>query len=641
MREIVNRMGAVTPPSRYAESRCISYTLGGADYLVLTVTDDQGSDALAAQARQPIVACWPQSAAELLALCNRVRQTGRPASRTMYQLGLERTVARCVCVPLPETTDSLLLTVMIEDVDEVLPSANDALRLLTDQLPVAVFWVDAQGRVIYVNQKQGDVAGYTVGDVLPLTSNTPHPWWVDPATHEALRWNVLPIAQSLVTGKSVERLVARGFPADGDDQAFLLKAQPVFDGMGRLTHVIVVQIDTTTERRAELHLTRAVAEMDAILNVVVDGVAISDRHGTIIRLNMAGAAILGWDNEADETLRELSLNQRVSLHDARLRNGDPLRVEAWPLRRALSGDAQPQMDISLVRSDGVRVIISLHAAPLRDPLTDEITGAVAVFRDVTALRQLDHMKNEFMSIASHELRTPLTSLLLASRLIQRWVSRSDRCDDLRRLAGDVTKQVLRMNQLINDMLDMTRINSDHFVMLKQPADVALILREAVAALQESTNRTIIITGIAEAIPAQVDGQRIQQAITNILCNALKFAPPTAPIRLSAEVDGAYSMAPHLRITIRDEGIGIAADRLPHLFEHLSHGDDASASQDAEQDGMGLGLFIAQAIIVNHGGQIQVESLLGHGTTFSIELPLLPVVHPLDGAGLMTDSSCFQ
>jgi signal transduction histidine kinase len=265
----------------------------------------------------------------------------------------------------------------------------------------------------------------------------------------------------------------------------------------------------------------------------------------------------------------------------------------------------------------MRHALAVNADPLRDT-SGRINGAIAVARDITAQRQLDQMRDEFINTASHELRAPLTPIILAARVMQRHVARLGDDAKLQHLAEELVRYATCMSRLVDTMLDMARISHDRFSLTQQPCDLALTIRQTCNEQAVSAQRTIIMSGLDQPLPALADPDRIAQALANVLANAARYSPPGTTIQADAAREvGADAAWLHLRII--DQGAGMAPETLSQVFERFYRGEDMGGA--AGQPGLGLGLYIARAIVERHGGRIWAESAYGQGSTFHLLLPL--------------------
>lgn len=261
-----------------------------------------------------------------------------------------------------------------------------------------------------------------------------------------------------------------------------------------------------------------------------------------------------------------------------------------------------------------------------------------ILRDISARHVIDRMKDEFISVVSHELRTPLTSIhgslgMLASGLLDAEPETEKR---LLEIAVDSTERLVR---LINDVLDVERIESGKVTMAKQACDVADLMTNAADVMQamaEKFNVTLMIFPLYMNVWADPD--RIIQMLTNLLSNAIKFSPAGTTVQLSAALHTDEDEKPdednweeentsgsmHVLFKVSDQGRGIPADKLETIFERFQQVD---ASDSRNHDGTGLGLAICRTIVQQHGGRIWVESILGEGSTFYFTLPIHNLDHP--------------
>jgi CheY-like chemotaxis protein/two-component sensor histidine kinase len=255
--------------------------------------------------------------------------------------------------------------------------------------------------------------------------------------------------------------------------------------------------------------------------------------------------------------------------------------------------------------------VEITSSPLLDD--ERITGAVVVFRDVTQRREVDRMKNEFLSVVSHELRTPLTSIrgslgLLASGALVTLTPKAERMVSIAVESSD------RLTRLINDILDIERIQSGKLPMTLAPQDASALLDATateMSAFAAGAGVRLVVSGAEGKVLADAD--RIVQTLTNLVGNAIKFSPEGGVVRLEAVAsEGRVTFAVH------DEGRGIPEEKLLSVFEPFEQVDSSDARQ---KGGTGLGLAISRGIVERHGGRIWAESGPdGRGTTVRFHLP---------------------
>jgi signal transduction histidine kinase len=290
--------------------------------------------------------------------------------------------------------------------------------------------------------------------------------------------------------------------------------------------------------------------------------------------------------------------------------GIPIRTYLQFMQPGESGQDE------LIRDDGSSFLVEYESAYLDEQ--DASFGAVLTLRDVSRKNAADRRKDELISVVSHELRTPLTSIrsalgLLASGLLGQL---NDRGQSMVHIGITNTDRLIR---LVNDILDLERINSGQFESRREHCRIDTLMRQAaesVRALAADAHVTIQATPIELEFAGNPD--RLLQVLINLLANAIKFSPPTgATVWLDAE------RAPgELLLRVRDEGRGIPSDKLEKVFERFSRADE---HDERDKRGTGLGLAISRAIVQQHGGHIWAESTPGAGTTMCVALPVEEIV----------------
>ncbi|HEV7127584.1 MAG TPA: hybrid sensor histidine kinase/response regulator [Ktedonobacterales bacterium] len=230
------------------------------------------------------------------------------------------------------------------------------------------------------------------------------------------------------------------------------------------------------------------------------------------------------------------------------------------------------------------------------------------------LREANQAKDEFLSIASHELKTPLTTLKTITHLTRRAFERQDGAVPDYFVRMD--RAIRRMQTLIDDLFDTSRIQSGKLALRLEPCDVVALCRQTIDEQVATTGRTITLEAPERAVEVNVDADRLDQVLTNLLGNALKYSPASEAVTV---VVGPT--ARDVRIGVRDHGPGIPPEQLPYLFERFYRVPGISV-QSGSGVGLGLGLYICREIVERHGGHIWAESLPGDGSTFWVALPPL-------------------
>ena len=330
-----------------------------------------------------------------------------------------------------------------------------------------------------------------------------------------------------------------------------------------------------------------------------------NREFKVIRWSGAAEKIFGWSID-DVYLKHLSEWQFVFLEDV-----ERVRLEAAGLmdgtnRRSTCHNRNYHKDGSIVNCEWYNsALLDEHG---------QMESILSLALDVTDRDRVERMKNEFVSVVSHELRTPLTSIhgslgLLSSGLLD---PQSDKAKRLIEIAAHSTERLMRM---INDILDLERIDSGKVQMDREICavdDLMVTAIETVQLLAEQANVSISVSPISGYI--RVDADRIIRALTNLLSNAIKFSLP------GESIDCTIQREPeHLLFQIRDRGRGIPAEKLETIFERFQQVD---SSDSRNHEGTGLGLAISRSIIEQHSGQIWAESTIGEGSSFFFRLPAL-------------------
>jgi PAS domain S-box-containing protein len=350
-------------------------------------------------------------------------------------------------------------------------------------------------------------------------------------------------------------------------------------------------------------------ELLATLETVPTALMILDSVDGKIRLqNRAAVDIFGVEPQEPALRRQYWLRYRVLNKD-----GSICRPSDWTSSRALRGEVVTGQELDVHHPDGQVVPILASGAPLRNDL-GHITGAVIAFQDITSLREVERLKDEFVSIVSHELRTPLTSIRGSVQLVLEGLG-AGAGEEARRLLQIALNNCERLVRIINDILDVSKMEAGRVVVGPRPSTIADMIHQAEQGIAPTalSAGVRVVTSIPEGLPlVMADPDRIVQALMNLLSNAVKFAPAGSAVTVSAEASEDA-----VTVTVADEGEGIAPENVKRLFQKFQQ-LDSSASR--RKGGTGLGLAITRALVEQHGGRIWVESQPGRGSRFSFTLP---------------------
>lgn len=380
----------------------------------------------------------------------------------------------------------------------------------------------------------------------------------------------------------------------------------VRDEKGKAVRVIGAMRDITERNAAARSFAALSREQALILSSAAEGIFGIDLEGRTRFINEAGARMLGWT--VDELLGRHMHN---AVHHTR-ESGEPYPWEECLCHATLVGGVFRSQDADTFwKRDGTPVPIACTSSPMLDE-NGEVVGAVGTFRDVTSRLAVDRMKNEFISTVSHELRTPLTSIRGAIGLLAsgRVGALSEKAQKLADIASTNTDRLVR---LINDILDIERIESGEVAFLPRSCLAADLIRQSVDVVRSLADHDQIkIETESEPIALLADPDRIVQTLTNLISNAVKFSPAGSTIRVAAK-----QQEDSVLFTVSDEGRGVPPDKLSSIFERFQQVD---ASDSRDKGGSGLGLAICKSIVEQHGGAIGAESTLGTGSVFSFTIP---------------------
>jgi PAS domain S-box-containing protein len=328
--------------------------------------------------------------------------------------------------------------------------------------------------------------------------------------------------------------------------------------------------------------------------------------------------------ETGYTLAELA---QSPFHD-RLHARSGHSIEECPIRNARAEmlPLRNHLDV-FVRKNGTTFPVACSLSPIQRD--GRATGAVLEFRDITdeqlarkSLEDANQRKDQFLATLSHELRTPMTAVLGWVRLLKLGLPEEDALEAI----DAIEKSAAIQAQLIDDVLDVSRIVAGKMTFQPTPVDVAPALRAAMTTVHPAAaaKGIEVLASIPPLLPPILgDEGRLQQIIWNLLSNAVKFTPRGGTITVRAGVAGSL-----LRLTVQDTGKGIDPAYLPHVFEPFSQQD---GSTTRAHEGIGLGLSIVRSLVELHGGRIRVKSEgPGRGATFTVEVPVLESAATLTG-----------
>jgi len=365
----------------------------------------------------------------------------------------------------------------------------------------------------------------------------------------------------------------------------------------------------TLERRVfdRTNALRAITQQTTLLvNSVGEGIYGVDGSGLVTFVNPAAARVLGYAPE-----EVIGRDAHATFHRPEPSSAGHADGASCYISRALTRQVVTQAaEDAYLRADGTTIPVEVTATPVSQ--NDRVHGAVVVFRDVTQRREVDRIKNEFVSMVSHELRTPLTSIrgslgLLGGGAFGRLDPRAGRMVDLALESTD------RLTRLVDDILDIERIESGSLPMtpgIHVGSDLVAAAVDQVQVVAAASDVTISVGSVEGWVGA--DGDRVVQVLINLLSNAIKFSPPQQCVEVGSSVRGGT-----VEFRVCDGGRGVPPHKLDAIFARFHQVDTSDARV---KGGVGLGLSICRNLVERMGGRIWAENNAGAGVTFYFTLP---------------------
>jgi PAS domain S-box-containing protein len=502
------------------------------------------------------------------------------------------------------------------------PTSAADYRTLANALPQIIWTCDAEGRLEWVNDRWTELTGLSREESLQNKNAIAA---VHPDDRDEVHQRFL---GALATSSAVD-LEYRIRTRAGDYRRHVGRVAPVRDAEGTITRWVAAVFDMHDRLQAEEALraaeaalresearSRARADELAVLMDAVPAVVwiASDPECREVRGNRTGRELLRIQGE---NLSKTALDPTPTRHFKVFTNGVEVPPTQLPLQRAARGAELRGWEEQIHFDDGQVVHLYGSAVPLRDP-SGAPRGSIGAFVDVTrlkqveaAMREADRRKDEFLALLSHELRNPLAPILTAAQLMQ--------------LRGDVAtprereviiRQVQHLARLVDDLLDVSRVARGKIKLSKRPLELATVVAQAVEAtapLFEQRRHRLELAVPVDGLLVDADEVRLVQVVSNLLTNAARYTQPGGRVEVAAAREG-----PEVVIRVRDDGVGIEAELLPHVFEMFVQ--DARGL-DRGQGGLGLGLSLVKTLTTLHGGTVEARSDgPGRGSEFTIRLP---------------------
>ena len=500
------------------------------------------------------------------------------------------------------------------EAESALRDQREFLRKVVDANPQLVFIKDWDGKFLLANRPLAALYGTTVSEIEGKSDADFNP---NAAEVEAFRRADRDVMES---GRPL--FIAEEAVSDrsGETRWFQTVKVPLRGPDGRSRQVLGVATDITERRLAKERLRQTANELQALVQAAPVAIVSIDPSGKVLNWYGGAESLFGWS--ADEVVGRA------------LANVPPEKQHEFQALRARveRGESIIGLETRRIRKDGSVVDVSISYAPLHDQ-AGQTTGAIIVYQDITERRLVaeqrqareaadaaNRAKSNFLANMSHELRTPLNAIIGFSELLedQTFGGLSDR---QRRYVANVLSSGRHLLQLVNDILDLAKIEAGRLVLEPEPLDLGILLHDMQRGLEPlaAAKRLSLELDLAQDLPRlTADRAKVKQILYNLLSNAIKFTEQGGRIGLRAAPVQQADGREEIRVQVWDTGIGISPEDQRRIFLEFEQVDSSYVRQ---QEGTGLGLALTSRLVEAHGGRIEVESAPRQGSTFTVFLPV--------------------
>jgi len=480
---------------------------------------------------------------------------------------------------------------------QALQQALQEIETHFEDSPLAILQWDQNFRILRWSKQAETTFGWKAEEVIGRS------WQEWPFVYEAdrdrVRNEIIPLLNGQITNWAI---LNRNHTRDGRVITCEWFSSAVFDEGGQFVSVLSFAQDVSDRILAEEALSQSEKRFRSAFHAAPIGMALVGLDGRWLRVNSMLCEMLGYSE-----IELLSIPGSSLVHSE-----DVEKLNACIQKTLTVPYPNVQAELRYLCRGG-QVAWGLLSLSLVNDAQGQPLYCVAHIQDITERRAIDRMKQEFISIVSHELRTPLTAMQGSLGLLITGIY-DQRPDNAKRMIQIAHQNSERLVRLVNDILDLERLESGRVELNKEACEVAPLLQQAVEGVQAIADSTAVEI-VVESLPAQVWAapDAILQTLINLLSNAIKFSPPHTTIHMAAHPQGEMVL-----FQIRDQGRGIPHDKLTTIFEKFQQVDHSDSRQ---KGGTGLGLTICRNIVQQHGGHIWAESTPGEGSTFFFTLPV--------------------
>jgi protein-histidine pros-kinase len=487
-------------------------------------------------------------------------------------------------------------------------------RSFFEATPDATILVDQAGIIVQVNQIaevlfgyiRTDLLGQSVDMLLPTRLRTDH-------AAQRAAYNAMPVIRPMSLRQDLQ---ARRH--DGSEFPVEIGLSPLVAGDG--TYTITTIRDISERKRIQESQFRYHLVEQMLDELPIGAYLVVGAEARLVMANSATHALLGAPWEVGQPYAEFLASHDIAIFSP---NGQPIDpAESGAMVATKTGQAVRQWREMIRNAKGKTLPIIFDVVPFKSellqwmgPATSSATefGALVVIQDMTIQREIERIKDDFIATATHELRTPITVLKGYTQLLNLRMAQWNLAEDQCQLLEEIDLAANRLKVLTDDLLDVTKLEAGKLHMHLAPIDLLASIRKIMAQFQLiSPRHTLQVYARTETVMALCDVARMEQVITNLVSNAIKYSPDSGMIRLILQ-----TRQQHVLLAVTDNGIGISHDLFPRIFGRLERAENATLHGIP---GTGLGLYLSHGLVEQQGGQMWFVSALGKGSTFFVRLP---------------------
>lgn len=491
---------------------------------------------------------------------------------------------------------------------KVLEAANTGIVITDNLLP--------DNPIIYCNPAFEQISGYSRAEIIGHNCR----FLQDQDRNQQARFT---IQEALSAGESCV-VEIRNYNKQGKLFYNELYISPVKDDSGKITHFIGIQNDISARKKAEQELEMNYKEIEQKVGERTQMLKQSEEYLSSI-VETIRESLLVMDKE----YHILSANShflstfKVSLNETKgkllyeLGNGQWNIPELKTMMEEILPSNNPVLNYEVEHEfphiGRKLMLLNAHRVELEGQFKDRILLAI---EDITERKAIEQRKDDFLSIASHELKTPLTTVVGYMQMIQRLMP-ENASEKFKTVVNKTGTYVDRLNQLLSELLDVSRIQSGNIELHKEPFDFDKMVSDAIEGIQTASPGYRITLKGHTGLIFNGDESHLIQVLTNLISNAIKYSPDSTQVEIHTS-----KVSNFIKVSVKDQGMGIKEDELKKIFQRFYRVGEIQKSYP----GMGIGLYICEQIIKNHGGTLWAESKLGSGSVFSFTLPLDRIIN---------------